>query len=356
MSAKPRQMAKDQYMIGIMSGTSVDGIDVACCRFGKGNRFELLAARTYPYAEDLKALLRNNLHLSSQELFALDARLGDLFGHTVKQFLKAHRLPRPMAIASHGHTVFHNPAQHYTVQIGKGSHIAAVTGLPVVCDFRSTDVALGGQGAPLVPIGDELLFRQYDYCLNLGGFANVSFRRSGKRVAYDLAPCNLPINIIMNALGSEFDWNGATAASGQLIPELLEKLDHLPFYDQKGPKSLGREWVENELMPLMNVYDNKANVLRTYYEHVTGKIGEALNRKGATVLVTGGGAHNIFFMRLLQRRSNAMLVTPDPGLIDFKEAVVFAFLGYRRIHHQVNALRSVTGAKKDSVGGCIYLP
>jgi anhydro-N-acetylmuramic acid kinase len=252
--------------------------------------------------------------------------------------------------------VYHHPAKHFTVQIGKGSHITAVTGLPVVCDFRSTDVALGGQGAPLVPIGDELLFGDYDYCLNLGGFANVSCKKSGKRLAWDLAPCNLPVNIIMNGLGKEYDHNGQTAAKGEIIPALLDELDHLPYYNLKAPKSLGREWVEAQIMPLLNAYENKANVLRTYYEHIARKIGESLGKKGATVLVTGGGAHNIFLMRLVQQYAQAMLVTPQAEIIDFKEAIVFAFLGYRRIYHQPNALKSVTGAKKDSISGCIYLP
>lgn len=346
----------NQYMVGLMSGTSVDGLDLAFCRFGKKGGFDLLAAKTYPYEPHLNHLLKNNLGLGADQLFELDTTLGYFYGATVNRFLKEFKLPKPLAIASHGHTVYHNPAKNFTVQIGKGSHIAAVTGLPVVCDFRSNDVALGGQGAPLVPIGDELLFADYDYCLNLGGFANVSFRKGKKRLAYDIAPCNLPANIIMQSLGKEYDEDGATAAQGEIIPQLLQQLNSLPYYQKQPPKSLGREWVEAEVMPLLNAYTNKPNVLRTYYQHVAQKTGEALNKKGTTVLVTGGGAHNTFFMRLLQQQSNAMLITPGPGLINFKEAIVFAFLGYRRIHHQPNALKSVTGASKDSIGGCIYLP
>lgn len=349
-------MKASNYMIGLMSGTSVDGLDVAFCRFGKGNDFDLLAAKTYPYNDEIKALLKENLRLAPAELFELDAILGYFYGATVNQFRREFKLPKPLAIASHGHTVYHNPAKNFTVQIGKGSHIAAVAGLPVVCDFRSTDVALGGQGAPLVPIGDAQLFGEYDYCLNLGGIANVSYKKGGKRLAYDISACNLPVNILMQQMGKEFDADGETGAQGTVLPDLLQQLNDLKYYQRAAPKSMGREWIEAELMPLLNKHKNTANVLRTYYEHISIKIGEVLNKKGGTVLVTGGGAHNTFLMRLIVQQSKSMVVTPQPELIDFKEALVFAFLGYQRIYHQKNALKSVTGAMRDSVGGCIYLP
>jgi anhydro-N-acetylmuramic acid kinase len=348
-------MAGTASMIGLMSGTSVDGLDIAYCLFGPKNEWEILAAQTVKYPPEMRKNLEACMRLNPVELTELDARLGLFFGNEVNKFLKRTGLPKPGAIASHGHTVFHNPAKQYTLQIGKGSHLAAVTGIKVVCDFRSTDVAHGGQGAPLVPIGDELLFGQYDYCLNLGGFANVSFNQKNKRVAFDVCPCNLPVNLLMQKQGKEFDRNGETGKKGKIIPSLLKKLEALPHYRKKGPKSLGREWVETEIMPLLAGDKNTANVLRTYYEHVAMQLARVISKKGATVLVTGGGTHNRFLMQLFHQKSNAVLVTPQPELIDFKEALVFAYLGYLRLNGKVNALKSVTGAKKDSIGGAVYV-
>lgn len=347
-------MAKVTNIIGLMSGTSVDGLDLAYCSFdGKG--FSLKAVQAFSYPEDIQHKLMNNLQLSPAELFALDAELGYFFGKCVNTFLKKSKLPKPEAIASHGHTVYHDPQKHYSVQIGKGSHLAAVTGIPVIADFRNTDIAYGGQGAPLVPIGDELLFTDYDYCLNLGGIANVSYRQKNKRIAYDISPCNLPANLVMQRHGKAYDENGSMGLKGEVDPELLEQLNGLEYYHQKAPKSLGREWIERELMPLLKS-KHTPNVLRTYYESISSQIAQAIDKKGATVLVTGGGAHNRFLMRLISAKTSSILITPQHELIDFKEAIVFAFLGYRRIYHKANSLKTVTGASKDSIGGCIYLP
>jgi anhydro-N-acetylmuramic acid kinase len=348
-------MAKGYSIIGLMSGTSVDGLDVAYCRFGEKNKWEIVAAKTYKYPDSLGTRLKNNMVLGTTALLELDAELGFYFGNTVNKFLKESRLPKPKAIASHGHTVFHNPAKNYTLQIGKGSHIAAVTGITTVCDFRSTDVAFGGQGAPLVPIGDQLLFKQYDYCLNLGGIANISFNQKGKRLAWDIGPCNLPVNSLMHVLGKDFDKNGETGKKGKIIPALLDELNQLDYYKKRAPKSLGREWIEKELMHFLQAYKSVPNVLRTYYEHIAIQISSAIKIKGATVLVTGGGAHNTFLMKLIHQKTNAVIITPQPEIIDFKEALIFAYLGYLRLHHKVNALHSVTGAKKDSVGGAVYI-
>ncbi len=348
-------MAAKISIIGLMSGTSVDGLDVAYCRFDAKHNYELVAAKTYPYPAHLKHKLRNCMALGNVQLLELDAELGAFFGERVNEFLKRSDLKKPDAIASHGHTVFHNPRKKYTLQIGKGSHIAAITGIPVVCDFRNTDIALGGQGAPLVPIGDKLLFGKYDYCLNLGGIANISYEHQGKRLAYDISPCNLPANMLMNGVGKEFDMNGARGKNGTIIAPLLDALNQLEFYKKKAPKSLGREWIQNELMHFLQAYNDLSNVLRTYYEHVATQISKHITKKGATVLITGGGARNTFLMQLIHQKSNAVIVSPQPQIIEFKEALIFAFLGYLRINHKVNSLKSVTGASKDSIGGCIYL-
>ncbi len=342
-------------IIGLMSGTSVDGLDIAYCNFHAINKYELVKAKSYHYPSDLRSMLKNAMSLSTTQLLELNAELGLFFGEKVNQFLKESKLKRPDAIASHGHTVYHNPSKKYTLQIGKGSHIATKTSIPVVCDFRNNDVALGGQGAPLVPIGDELLFSEYDYCLNLGGIANISYKKNGVRQAFDISPCNLPANILMNGLGKEFDENGITGKKGKIIAPLVDLLNGLNYYKVKSPKSLGREWIENEIMPNLQAYGNIPNVLRTYYEHVSLQISKHISKKGATVLVTGGGAHNTFLMQLIHQKSNSILITPEPNLVDFKEALIFAYLGYLRINHKVNSLKSVTGASKDSIGGCIYI-
>lgn len=350
-----KTMATNMSIIGLMSGTSVDGLDIAYCQFDHKGNYSLVAAKTIPYPTEMKHRLKKCMLLGTLQLLELDADLGLFFGEKVNAFLKETKLPKPKAIASHGHTVFHNPAKKYSYQIGKGSHIAAATGIPVVCDFRSTDVAHGGQGAPLVPIGDDLLFGQYDYCLNLGGIANISFNQQKKRLAYDICACNLPVNILMATVGKEFDRNGNTGKKGEVIVPLLEALDSLDYYSRKAPKSLGREWIEEELMHYLKAYSNLPNVLRTYYDHISGQIAKNITKKGATVLVTGGGAHNNFLMQLIHQKSSAMLVSPQPEIIDFKEALIFAYLGYLRINHKANSLKTVTGAKQNSIGGCIYL-
>lgn len=344
-------------IIGLMSGTSVDGLDIAYCTFTPKYGFKIVKAQTIEYPIQLKLLLVNNLKLDNNQLFELDAYLGKFFGESVKVFLNHFNLPPPKAIASHGHTVLHNPAKGYTVQIGKGSAIAAQTGLPVVCDFRSSDVSYGGQGAPLVPIGDKLLFSEYDYCLNLGGFANISYQSGTARIAYDIGPCNLPANMIMSLFfGRSFDRNGERGKQGKILPKLLQQLDNMPYYRKKPPKSLGREWVEKKLMPILKREGHWDDVLRTYYEHIAGKIAIAIEKEKGRVLVTGGGVHNSFLIDLIKQKTKAEIVLPNKTLIDFKEALIFAFLGYLRIHQKTNVMKTVTGAKKDNIGGCIYLP
>ncbi len=338
-----------------MSGTSVDGLDIAYCSFTGLKTYKIKAANTITYPKKLSSKLKNCLHLSSIDLALLDAELGYFIGHEVNKFLKKFNLIKPFAIASHGHTVFHHPKNNTTVQIGKGSHIAAKTGIKTICDFRSTDIALGGQGAPLVPIGDKNLFGNYDYCLNLGGIANVSFQKNKKRFAFDICPCNLPLNLLMNKIGKNYDKNGLFGKKGKIDANLLQKLNGLNYYGMKTPKSLGREWIEKELMPLLSG-NELTNVLRTYYEHIGLQIGKQLKNKNAKVLVTGGGAKNSFLINRIKQFSEAEIVLPETGLMDFKEALIFAYLGYLRTIEKPNALASVTGAKNNSICGAVYLP
>jgi anhydro-N-acetylmuramic acid kinase len=338
-----------------MSGTSLDGLDVCLCSFGIKNskwQYTLLAAETLPYPLEMKERLSCAHRLDALQFVALHVEYGKYIGETVKQFIDR-RGVAPILIASHGHTIFHQPAQGITFQIGAGAAIAAATGVNTICDFRTTDVAQGGQGAPLVPIGDRLLFPEYDYCLNLGGFANISYEHEGRRIAYDICPVNYVLNYYMHTVGLDFDAEGAVAAGGSVHEDLLDALNGLTFYTQQGPKSLGREWVEREIFPVMEQYTLPlADKLRTYCEHAAMQTGKALER--GRVLVTGGGAFNKFLFSRIAAHTKAALHLPETQLIHYKEALVFAFLGTLYFTNQVNCLSSVTGARVDNIGGALY--
>ena len=238
--------------IGLMSGTSMDGVDLAACAFEyKDGRwdFTLKKAVTIPYPDEWIKVMQSLPTVPSQEVFRIDAALGKYFGLLINDFITD--LPeKPRLIGSHGHTLFHQPEAGFTTQVGSGAHIAAVTGIDTICDFRSKDVALGGHGAPLVPVGDHYLFPQYEACLNLGGFANISMLENGKRIAYDICPVNMPLNALAERTNNRYDHHGELARSGTILPELLEKLNRLDFYTKSGAKSLGREWYESNFLPL----------------------------------------------------------------------------------------------------------
>src|SRR5690606_10401585 len=257
-------------------------------------------------------------------------------------------------VASHGHTVFHQPEAGYTLQIGNLPEIAAHLNLKVICDFRVDDVALGGQGAPLVPIGDALLFAQYDYCLNLGGFANVSFVEGSRRIAFDICAVNTVMNHLVAPLGLAYDKGGEIASRGNVDQELLKELQSLPFYQKAYPKSLGMEWVKSDVFPILEAYDLKVeDLLRTYVEHIALQL-SAIFKPNTTVLATGGGAYNSFLMQRTATLSSANIHIPDPLIVDFKEALIFGLLGVLKLINQVNCLSSITGASKDHSSGRIY--
>jgi anhydro-N-acetylmuramic acid kinase len=291
------------------------------------------------------------------EFAFLHNEYGKYIGKQVADFC-ADLPEKPVLVASHGHTIFHQPDSGLTLQIGNGAYIAAVTGIPTVCDFRSLDVAHGGQGAPLVPIGDELLFPEYEFCLNLGGIANVSFRENEERIAFDICPANMAFNHFTKELGYEYDLNGSMGRTGIVHPELLRLLNELDFYRQSGPKSLGREWFESEFLPLIYSFQlSPEDTLRTLYEHVSDQIAHSIDQypKGQ-VLITGGGANNVFLIELFSEKTKHKTIVPSAQIIDFKEAIVFAFLGVLRFRNENNCLKSVTGADRDHSGGVIYLP
>ena len=349
---------KKYCAIGLMSGTSLDGLDIASCEFVLDNgkwSFKILSGHTYPYSQEWKEKLISLPSADALTFSYANVEYGHLLGRLTRTFLENTGF-QPDLIASHGHTIFHQPGNGLTVQIGSGSAIAAETGIPVVCDFRSADVALGGQGAPLVPIGDRLLFSDFDACLNLGGFANISMEHDHNRIAFDICPVNIALNRLAARLGLDYDKDGEIARSGSIDPNLLERLNSLEYYNKKWPKSLGREWLEHEFLPLI---DNDSgpvnNLMRTICEHIALQVNlSVLNCSPSKVLVTGGGANNHFLLDRIRLSGDHQWAIPQKLWIDFKEALVFAFLGVLRWRGKTNVLRSVTGSSIDHSGGAIY--
>ncbi len=341
-------------VLGLMSGTSLDGLDLALVRFyreRKRIRYEIVHCEAYHYSREMVERLDKLIHLDKSTIRAFERDYTEVLIYAIRDFLQQKNI-RPDIIASHGHTVFHQPEAGITLQIGDGKRMAQELHIPVVYDFRTQDVALGGQGAPLVPIGDELLFGTYDYCLNLGGIANISYSKASVRKAYDVSPCNLVLNFLSKKQGLAYDKGGTLAASGYLIPELLKRWDDLDYYRMPAPKSLGREWVEMHFYnPDYIAYRNE-DVLRTAVEHIARMIGASLKGKGR-VLVTGGGAWNHFLIRRIQANTQTQIILPEDTLIAYKEALIFALLGYLRWHQLPNVLSSVTGASHNHCSGRI---
>ncbi len=347
-----------RYAIGLMSGTSLDGLDLVYVKFNNSDYkdFSIIHAETQPYNIKWKSDLKEAITFSKLELKKLDDDYGIYLGKCVNKFIETFSIQEIDFIASHGHTVFHQPDQGITLQIGNGKKIAEVTKLKVVCDFRSQDVALGGQGAPLVPIGDELLFNNYDYCLNLGGFANVSYVKNAQRIAFDVCPVNIVMNFYAKKLGYEFDKSGKIAASGNVNFDLLYALNKLPFYSKPAPKSLGLEWVQEEVFPLINNLETDIpTILKTFVKHSAFQISEIIKNSN-TILITGGGAFNSFLISEIEKNIDKKIKMAPKLLIEYKEALIFGFLGLLRLNEEVNCLRSVTGASKDHSSGVIFNP
>ena len=347
-----------------MSGTSLDGLDLAHCTFRiseEGYHFEIDKATTVPYPQEMEQRLAGLVNASALELTELHTELGRYIGHEVRKFLEAHHLS-PDLISCHGHTIFHQPSKGFSLQIGSGYHIMAESSCTVINDFRSLDIALGGQGAPLVPIGDELLFGDYDFCLNLGGIANLSGRKNEKRIAYDICPANMVLNHLSRIAGKPYDAEGAMAAKGRLQPELLKKLNELDFYFMPAPKSLGYEWVSDQILPLLNHSGHSIeDLLHTFCHHIAQQIKNSLSTFSGdgqqSLLITGGGAYNSYLIKILEEELKPLhiqVVVPEKVIVEFKEALIFALLGVLRVRGEINTLASVTGARQDSCGGQIY--
>lgn len=354
-------MKKDKYnVLGVMSGTSLDGVDLVYVSFAKNLQWQwkIIHADTVPYNEKWMKLLFEITSMDINDTSMVDKEYTEYLGGIILNFIEKNDIKELDFVSSHGHTALHQPEKSLTYQIGNLPILAKLTNHTVVCDFRKQDVELGGQGAPLVPIGDQLLFGGYKYCLNLGGFANISFQKDNARVAYDVCPVNIVLNFFARKLSRDYDENGEIAKSGNLNSQLLDKLNDLEYYSLTYPKSLGYEWVREYVFPIINSMNlTPADILRTFVEHVSQQIGKNLGGNNSEkILVTGGGSYNEFLIERIKHYTTPQIVLPSSNLIEYKEALIFSLLGVLRVREEINCLKSVTGAKFDHCSGIIHRP
>lgn len=354
--------------IGLMSGSSLDGLDVVYAHFqetgGKWN-YEIIAADCYAYPSEWVDQLQNAIHLPAMEYLLLHTAYGHYIGERVNDFINTHNLHHQVhIIASHGHTSFHVPGKKMTAQLGDGAAIAAATGLHVVSDLRAMDIAFGGQGAPIVPIGQKLLFSQYDLLLNIGGIANISYKKDDGYIAFDVCPANRVLNVLVKEKNMQYDEEGRIAASGQVNSVLLEQLNALDYYRQAYPKSLSNAFGMDVILPLIHQQNiSLEDALRTYVEHIVTQIKQAILNSSfiihhSSLFVTGGGALNSFLVSRLQEELGQVgieVIVPENKIIQYKEALIMALIGILRWREEENILSSVTGASRNSISGALWM-
>lgn len=344
-----------------MSGTSMDGIDLAHCTLsidanGKWN-YEINAAETIPYDETWRLRLSKLRNQNALIVYRTDRYFGEYIGRLINDFLEKHQLQADL-IGSHGHTIFHQPEINVSYQIGAGSAISGVTGIPSVTNFRAMDVVKDGEGAPVSGIGDELLFGEFDFCLNLGGFANISVNIDGRRIAYDICPANIVLNRIAREFGQEYDHDGEIAEKGRIDYDLLGDLNSIDYYSASYPKSLGREWInENFWFRVRNSEASKEDKMKTLVDHIAQQIGQNIEDLSSgdssmkRVFVTGGGAFNKTLIEHLRTHTDAEIIVADDQIVHYKEALIFGLMGVLRVRNEITVLASQTGAESDSVAG-----
>ena len=353
-------MFKHNYnVIGVMSGTSLDGVDLAHINFeindGKWS-YKIFECDTISYSNEMISKLKNGIHFNSSELSELNIEYTYLIGNIISEFIVKNNISNLDAVCSHGHTILHQPQNGFTLQIGNLPEIAKITNQKVVCDFRVQDVLLGGQGAPLVPIGDKVLFSEFDYCLNLGGFSNISFEENNERIAFDISPVNTVLNFYANTFGLEYDDKGKISESGNICAALFVELNKLEFYQKSYPKSLGFEFVQEIVLPILENYPiSTEDKMRTFTEHIAFQIGKILQTKTGKLLISGGGVYNDFLIdRIKNHLPKTEIIIPDEKTIQYKEALIFALLGVLKLRNEINILSSVTGAKQNHSSGEVF--
>lgn len=342
-----------------MSGTSLDGIDLAELFFKHYQNqwyFEIGYIETIPYDSAWSIQLQRAIYYNNDQLLLLNTEYTKYLSKIIKGFIFKNKIQDIDAICSHGHTILHQPENGITLQIGNLPQLANYLKETVVCDFRVQDIKMGGQGAPLVPIGDRLLFHEFDYCLNLGGFANISFENMGRRIAFDLCPANTILNYWAEKKGLPFDDKGSLASTGKINEKLYKSLNELDFYQIQPPKSLGIEFLNLKIHPLFKSFPiTPEDALRTFIEHIAFQISRALPIESSKILITGGGAYNHFLIERIKNLSPKLeILIPEKEIIEFKEALIFGLLGVLRLRNEINTLSSVTGAKKDHSSGNIF--
>ena len=346
------------YVIGAMSGTSIDGLDLSLVKFDKNihSNYKIINTNTYDYSNSWISKLRNSIYCDNKELRKLDVEYGNYIGDKINTFIKECGNIKIDIISSHGHTVHHKPNQGITYQIGNGKSILEKTKCNVVCNFRTQDVKLGGQGAPLVPIGDLNLFTDYKYCLNIGGFCNISIKKDKTINAFDISPVNTVLNYYSNKLGYDFDINGNLSKKGNVNSLLLSDLNKMDFYNILGPKSLGIEYVKEKVIPLIKYYSiDNYDILKTYIEHISDQIKKSINeKKDDKILVTGGGVFNKTLIQKIRDKIRCQVIIPEKEIIEHKESLIFAYLGLLKYLNRINCISNVTGARKDHSSGVIY--
>lgn len=347
-----------------MSGTSLDGLDLCAVEFERTNgrwTYRIHAFETIPYRgtlwpEHLTAAYRDRGALRTQvsHEFALWCQ-GQWLDFGARHQFAAH------AVAHHGHTVEHDPLRGITVQIGHEASAFASSPIPVVGDFRSGNVARGGQGAPLVPLADRDLFEDFAVCVNLGGFSNASWTDGGGlRRAGDLGPCNGLLNPLAGELGRDYDPEGTYAATGTARP--TPDLEKLHYYGAPFPKSLGREWMETDFLPAFNAKrpNRTEDALATASAHIAWSIAQGLRAANAPkgpALLSGGGAYNTDLIRRLRETAPEWEWTVAPkDILEAKEALAFAYLGLLRLRGEPNVLASYAGGTADGCDGSIFGP
>jgi len=359
------------HVIGLMSGSSLDGLDIAYCQFhldaGKWN-FKILKTDVVPFTSEWIEKIKSLPVAGAKTLWEAHANLGNHFGECVSEFIKKNSLQNKVDfVASHGHTIFHFPEKKFTTQIGDGAAIAAQANLPVVCDFRSADIANGGQGTPIVPIGDKFLFADYRFCLNIGGIANISCKTENAIVAFDVCAANQVLNSLANSLNQEYDDEGKIASSGNINEQLLQQLNGLEYCSLPYPKSLDNSFSRESVLPLLEgLQISTGSKMRTFVEHIAVQVAkhiqliaekEKINFSASEkMLITGGGAFNKFLIERIEAQTKILIEVPADEVVKFKEAVVIAFMGVLRMRNEINVLRTVTGASNDTIGGAVYLP
>ena len=360
------------YVVGIMSGSSLDGLDIALCRFEQDElsgklSFDLLNTAAIPFEETMMKRLGEGASLGVRSLKKLEVDLSRYIAESVNQFLDAGAHTADY-ISCHGHTILHVPEDGYTVQIGQGAIISELTGLPCICDLRSSDMAVGGQGAPVAPIVEQILFSNFDFYINLGGIANVSYHSNQEVISWDSVPCNQILNHYASQKDLPYDDGGSLAGTGRVDRGLKEAWMSLPYFEKPYPKSMDNTWVRKQFLERSRSFDVTvedalatmvdvcvSQIRRDIKDHVGATGGQHLRK----CLITGGGAHNTFLVSQLSEaltHEEIEVIKPEDDIVDYKEAILMALMGFLRIEGKSNTISSVTGARTNTIGGAVYVP